>query len=272
MVPVFLTLAAPLAKARRVPLLLWYTHWHAGRALHVATGLADAVLSVDRRSFPLETPKARGIGHAIDVDRFRPRQGDRTPGPLRLLALGRTARWKGYGTMLDALEAAPALDAQLEIRGPQLTDDERAHRTELEARIAGSEALRERVRLEPPVPRDEIPGLLAAADALVSATEPRGSETLDKVVFEAAACGVPVVASNTALDELLAGLPLRLRFAARDAADLAAVLREVDAAGAATRAAAGRELRRRVVEQHSVDHWADAVLAVAREEGPRRRS
>src|SRR5918912_1261993 len=45
MVPTFLVSAAPLAKARRTPLLLWYTHWHASPQLRVATALADAVLS-----------------------------------------------------------------------------------------------------------------------------------------------------------------------------------------------------------------------------------
>ena len=51
-----------------------------------------------------------------------------TDGPLQLLALGRGAL-EGYDTMLEALELAVrrGLDAQLEIRGPQLTDDERAH-------------------------------------------------------------------------------------------------------------------------------------------------
>ena len=44
--------------------------------------------------------------------------------------LGRTARWKGYDTMLRGLELAieRGLDAQLELRGPQLTEDEEAHR------------------------------------------------------------------------------------------------------------------------------------------------
>ena len=37
--------------------------------------LASVVLSVDRRSFPLESPKVRGIGHAIDVGAFRLRPG-----------------------------------------------------------------------------------------------------------------------------------------------------------------------------------------------------
>jgi hypothetical protein len=42
-------------------------------------------------------------------------------------------------------------------------------------------------------------------------------------------------------------------------------LRETAAAGAARRAEVGEELRRRVIEQHSLDHWADEVIRVVRE-------
>lgn len=264
MVPLFVLLAAPLAKPLRVPLLLWYTHWRAGRTLRLALPLLDAVLSVSAASFPLATSKIRPTGHAIDVARFAPqtRPGPSGP-PLRLVALGRTARWKGYDTMLAALELAVARggDVLLEIRGPQLTDDERAHQRELEATVAGSSRLRDRVRIEPSLPRDELPALLASADGLVSATQPLGAETLDKVVYEAAACGVPVVASNSALDEFLGGLPLRLRFPPRDAEALAEVLLELAAASPEERTAAGAELRRRVVQAHSLQSWADAVTA-----------
>jgi glycosyltransferase involved in cell wall biosynthesis len=271
MVPTFVALAAPLAKPARVPLLLWYTHWHASRALRLATRLADRVLSVDRRSFPFETDKLRGIGHAIDVERFvphaRPAASD---GALRLLALGRFARWKGYATLLEGFRLAveEGLDATLEVRGPELTDDERRHRAELAALVAATPALAERVRLEAPVVRDEIPALLAGADALVSATEPRGSETLDKVVYEAAACAVPVVSSNTALAEFLDGLPVELRFRARDPADLARALSGLAAAGGEARAQAGATLRLRVEQGHSLSSWADAVAASVAELGP----
>ena len=264
MVPLFLLLVAPLAKAVRVPLLLWYTHWHASRSLRLATRLADVVLSVDRRSFPLETPKLRATGHAIDVSRFTPADDARPDGPLRVLALGRMARWKGYETMLEGLRIAVdgGLDAELELRGPALTDDESAHRSELEQAVDGSEKLRGRVRIEPPVPRDEIPAMLRGADVLLSATQPHGGETLDKVVYEAAACGVPIVASNDALREFVDGLSLRLLFPARDADALAGVLLGLVAAGPEERRRAGLELRRRVVAQHSVESWADAVTAL----------
>jgi glycosyltransferase involved in cell wall biosynthesis len=267
MVPVFALLAAPLAKPLRVPVLLWYTHWNPGRSLRLALPLVDVVLSVSAGSFPLSTRKLHPTGHAIDVTRFAPSGRPRADGPLRLVALGRTARWKGYDTMLEALErfVARGGDAQLEIRGPQLTDDEHEHRRELEATVAASPALRDRVRIEPPLPRDELPALLGAADALLSATQPRGSETLDKVVYEAAACGLAVFASNSALEEFLGGLPLELRFPPRDPDALARLLLAFAASTPEERTEAGRELRRRVVESHSVGSWAAAVAAIVSE-------
>ena len=264
MVPLFVLLMAPLTKLLRVGIFLWYTHWNAGRTLRLALPLLDGVLSVSSRSFPLATSKLHATGHAIDVARFTPSEDAPADGPLRLLALGRTARWKGYDTMLKALEVATerGLDAQFELRGPHLTADEEAHRRELEAIVAESHVLRDRVRIEPALARDAIPARLRAADALLSATQPRDSETLDKVVYEAAACGVPVIASNTALDEFLTGLPVELRFEARDAEGLAETLLAFAAAGPTARRAGGAELRRRVVAGHSVESWAEAVTKI----------
>ncbi len=266
MIPIFLTLAAPLARARRVPLLLWYTHWNADRSLRLAVRLADCVLSVDERSFPIETPKLIATGHAIDVERFSPdpRGPRRADGALSLLALGRLTPWKGYDTLLAALALAVGrgLDATLEIRGPALTPPEEAHRLELERTIATSATLRDRVVLAGPLPRDRVPELMRGADALVSATQPDRAETLDKVVYEAAACGTPVISSNIALREFLAGLPVELLFARRDPEALAAVLQAVGALEPAARAAIGRTLRERVVHGHSVESWADTVVRI----------
>ena len=261
MVPQFALLAAPLARMRRMPILLWYTHWHAGRVLRLATAAVDRVLSVDASSFPLATPKLRAVGHAIDVHRFAPSENGSHPGPLRLLALGRTARWKGLATLLDALEQSTG-DVQLEIRGPSLTDDERAHRDELQRRIDDEKLP---VELLDAVPRAAVPALLGRSDAVVSPNEPRTGATLDKGVFEAAACARPVISTNAGFAPLLGGLGLPLVAPPRDPHALAAAIDAVAEADPALRASVGDELRRRVVASHSLEHWAESVLAAISE-------
>jgi glycosyltransferase involved in cell wall biosynthesis len=275
MVPQFVLLAAPAVRIRRVPLALWYTHWHSGATLRAATAVVDVVFSVDRSSFPLPTPKVRGIGHAIDVERFAPGAVSAQEGPLRLLALGRTARWKGLSTLLDALSLAVGrgADVHLEIRGPSLTEDERAHRRELERRVENDDSLRTRVAILPSVPRSEIPTLLASVDLVVSPNEPRSGATLDKAVFEAAACARPVLSTNPAFASLLGGLALPLLAPARDPESLAAGIEALAAAGRLALARAGEQLRARVVADHSLDHWADSVIEALREiRSPRARA
>jgi glycosyltransferase involved in cell wall biosynthesis len=259
MVPQFALLAAPVARARRLPLLLWYTHWHASRALRAATRIVDAALSVDRSSYPAPTDRLRAIGHAIDVDRFDAPPVAPHDGPLRLLALGRTARWKGLATLLDALELTEE-DLRLEIRGPSLTPDEEAHRNELAVRADGA-----RVSVLEAVPRDEVAALLAGIDVVVSPNEPRAGATLDKAVFEAAACRRLVVSTNDAFAPLLGELPVELLAPPRDARSLAARLDALARTDAAIRAAAGDVLRKRVIERHSLGHWADEVVRVVTE-------
>ncbi|HEY6962566.1 MAG TPA: glycosyltransferase [Gaiellaceae bacterium] len=254
MVPQFALLAAPIARARRAPLLLWYTHWHASRALRAATRIVDAALSVDASSYPVPTPRLHAIGHAIDVERFDAPSVEPHDGPLRLLALGRTARWKGLGTLVEAVELAEA-DLRLEIRGPSLTADEVEHRRELAARADVRDA----------VPREEVPELLAGIDLVVSPNEPRAGATLDKAVFEAAACRRPVLSTNAAFRPLLGGLPVDLIAPPRDAAALAARLDAFAGSPLDARIAAGDELRRRVARDHSLDHWARAVVDVVTE-------
>ncbi len=49
MIPLYVLLAAPQVRPRRIPLLLWYTHWKASAQLRVAEQLATAIVSVGRR-------------------------------------------------------------------------------------------------------------------------------------------------------------------------------------------------------------------------------
>jgi glycosyltransferase involved in cell wall biosynthesis len=258
MCPVYAVLAAPLARPARVPVLLWYTHWHASRTLRLAERAATTVLSVDRRSFPLDSPKVRAIGHGIDLDEFPCRHDTHAADGLRLLALGRYSPAKGLDVVLRALRRLldGGHDVRLIVRGPTLSALERGHADAL-GRLAAELRLRDNVDFGGPVPRSEVPDLLAAADALVNNMR---AGAPDKVVYEAAAACTPVVASNPVFDTLL---PETMRFDREDPASLAARLEAFARTPVAERVELARILRRRVAEAHSVEHWADEVLAAA---------
>jgi glycosyltransferase involved in cell wall biosynthesis len=240
-VPRYAILAAPLTGPRRVPLLLWFTHWKPSRTLVLAERLSTAVVSVDRRSFPIASGKVVAIGHGIDTDLFN--CVARVPAArLRAVALGRTSPAKGFETIA---RAAGLADVDLEIYGSSSTREERNERARLES--LG-------VRMGDPVPYSEVRELLSSKDVLVNNMR---EGALDKVVYEAAATCMPVLASNTGFDDVL---PPGLRFRRDDPADLAEKLRRL---ASVDRNDVGRELRVRVEGRHSAGHWADEVLAVA---------
>jgi glycosyltransferase involved in cell wall biosynthesis len=241
MVPRDAVLASPLTRRRRVPLFLWFTHWKASGTLRLAERVSTRVLSVDERSFPLRSRKVVGIGHGIDTEAFACVERPEVL-PLRVVSLGRTSPAKGYETIARAASLA---GVELEVRGASVTAEEHAERARLEA--LG-------VSVEPPVPFAEVPALLGRKDVLVDNMR---EGALDKVVYEAAATGMPVLASNAGFDDVL---PPELRFDRRDPADLAerlTRLRDVD------RNELGRDLRVRVEARHSAVHWAKALLDVA---------
>src|SRR5262249_57326852 len=84
---------------------------------------------------------------------------------------------------------------------------------------------------------------------------------LDKVVFEAAGAGLPVLVASDGFASLVDGVDPSLRFGQDDAADLAARIRALHDAGAGRRVAIGATLRARVQSSHSVEHWADQIIA-----------
>jgi glycosyltransferase involved in cell wall biosynthesis len=234
MVPLYAVLAAPLVRPRRIPLVLWYTHWKGHAVVRAAERVCTAVASVDVRSFPVRSSKVRGIGHGIDLAEFA--CTDAPPPPVQALVLGRYSPAKGLETILRAAREA---EVAVEAHGSDETFE--AYRRELQREFPEA-------RLEGPVPRAQVPELFARSHVLVNNMR---AGAPDKVVYEAAAACLPVLASNPVFDDLLSD---ELRFARDDVDGLARKLRALDVRRRP-------ELRELVAQRHSVEHWADGLLA-----------
>jgi glycosyltransferase involved in cell wall biosynthesis len=237
MVPLYAVLAAPLVRPLRIPLVLWYTHWKGHAVVRAAEKLCTAIVSVDVRSFPIASNKVHAIGHGIDLSEFT--CSDAPDGPLRALVLGRYSPAKGLETIL---RGAALAGVHVEAHG---SDDTFAAYKRGLAPLAGN------ADLDGPVARADVPALFARSHVLINNMR---AGAPDKVVYEAAASCLPVLASNPVFDDLL---PPELHFDRDDPESLALRLREL---GARRRP----ELRELVARNHSVEHWADGVLATVR--------
>ena len=175
---------------------------------------------------------------------------------LRLLALGRTSPAKGLDVVVRAVAEAGD-GVRLDTHGPSLSDEERAHRADLERLVAGARARGSRpdrrcgsARRGPGAPREPRCARQQHARRCAGQGRVRGCGKL------CARCSPRT----------------RLRLAARSGAALrrATIPRRSPSGSASSRrstrrrrAEIGRALRERVEARHSVQTWARGILAAA---------
>jgi glycosyltransferase involved in cell wall biosynthesis len=260
MAPLFAAMAAPLLRACRIPLVLWYARGGAAsRTLRVAAWWADTVVTPSRDSFPLAGDRLVVTGHGIDTTRFAPAAGAVPHGGFRVVSVGRVAPVKRLEVLVDAAGVlrdgfAPGA-LQVSIVGPVLEGD-RAYRERLARRIHDA-GLSDIVSLEGPVLPARVPDVYRAADVGVNLSD---TDSVDKAALEAMACGVPVVVSNRSFAPILGPVDGRLLVPKGDAALLAGQLARLAAAAPTERAALGERLRAVVVRDHSLDRLADLLV------------
>jgi D-inositol-3-phosphate glycosyltransferase len=266
--PGFAVAAAPIARLAGRPTFLWYAHGHVSPTLRLAHTLVAGVGTSTPEGFRIESPNVTITGQGIDLGRFRPAES--WPQQERLLSVGRFSPVKRYDTLLDALAAPPLAarhDLAVELLGGVHSESERAHLESLKAR-ATAFGLGERVRFVPGLPHAEIVPAYQRATLFATAS---ATGSLDKAALEAAACGLPPIVCSPAFRALYGDRWPDLSFASPD-----------DAAGLSARLAASLDrspderrevalaIRDRIAAEHSVEHWADAVVGMI-ERGLARR-
>jgi glycosyltransferase involved in cell wall biosynthesis len=260
--PVFAAATAPIARLSGRPTYLWYAHGHVSPLLRVAHALVAGVGTSTPEGFRIPSPKVTITGQGIDLDRFRP--ANALPSGERLLSVGRFSPVKRYETVLDALVAPPLAhrtDLEIELLGGVHSASEAAYLELLRGR-AMSHDLAKRIRFSTGLPYAEIVPTYQRASLFATAS---ATGSLDKVVLEAAACGLPPIVCNPAFRDLYGARWPELSFATPgDAQGLSERTADWLDRSPAERRDAALGIRADVERLHSVDHWADAVVGMVR--------
>jgi len=245
---VYVLLLAPLLPLRRVRgirLVWWKTHGQLGRGSRIAWRLADAIATASEESFPVVTRKKAVLGHGIDTSLFSD-TADASRGGRTLLVVGRLDPVKHVEDALEALELLA--DARLRVVGPP-GDPGYVRRLSVGAD--------ERVSFEPPRTYGRMPELYREADVLVNTSD---TDSVDKVVLEAMACGTVPVTSNRAFERMLG--PHGLFVPKRDPRALADAIRRVLELAPEERTRLAAELRSIVVDSHDLRRLARALASL----------
>ena len=194
-------------------------------AAQAAGGLlaVSAALKADMVALGMPEERIRVHHTGVDLDRFRPRERGAAKralgvdGPL-IVSAGALIPLKGQHLVIEALAALPGVTLILAGDGPE--------RPALE-RLAAARGLASRVHFLGNRPHEELPGLLAAADAMVL---PSQREGLANVWVEALACGTPLVITDVGGAREVIDRPEAGRIVAREAEAIAAAVTDLLAA------------------------------------------
>src|SRR3989344_2570538 len=183
--PEYVVLGGLFWRLWRKRIALWYTHKSVNFNLRLATLLSNVIFTASKESFRLKSSKIQVVGHGIDTDFFSPDASVARGGWL--LSVGRLMRSKRHDL---AIRIAVEEGKELRIAGD---GPERKHLEEL-ARKLGV-----RVQFLGGLTQARLRDEYRKPASLIHTSE---TGSLDKVVLEALACGLPVHTHDPALKVL----------------------------------------------------------------------
>ncbi len=262
MVPRYALVAERPARRAGAGLFLWYTHAGVDARLRRAVERVDRVYTASPESLRLDPATKCVTGHGIDLEHFARPAGEREPGPLRLLSVGRLTPAKDPLVVIEALARlrAAGREIELDLVGGGLAKGDDGYGQRVVARI-DELGLSDTVRLHGAVPYADVPALFHRADLLVNASH---TGSVDKVVLEAMAAGLPFVSCNDSIPHVLRSMgdaALLQDFVPSEPGSLTAVLEALLDRGTEQRLALGAQLRKIVAADHEVDALMQRLVA-----------
>jgi glycosyltransferase involved in cell wall biosynthesis len=201
--------------------------------------------------------KIRVIHCGVDTDYFRPRAGDRRPGPWRIVCVASFEEVKGHKYLIKACEKLRALGINFECHligdGPL--------RADVESRIAAAR-LDAEFHLHGPQRRPKVREKLWDSDVAVLASVPTSSgqrEGIPVALMEAMACGVPVISSNmSGIPELVESGVSGLLLEPRDSEAIAAAMRRLNQSQELAHSL-GRAARQKILDEFDLRNNASRL-------------
>ncbi len=238
---------------------LWYAHGAVTRMLSAALVCTHVVFTSTAQGFRLPSSKVHIVGQGIDTDLFS-FDGHPIGERLRLVTVGRISRTKDIECLLRAVAilVTKGVSTEFTIVGIPLTEEDRVYQGELKA-LVQSLGINAQVVFAGAIANRELPKILALSDIFIHAGR---TGSLDKVLLESLAVGLPTLSSNDAYPGVVATFSSLLTYTAHDADMLATKIMDIRSLDCETLFSQQSALRSLVVEKHGVHDLMGRILKI----------
>ncbi|MBI5229824.1 MAG: glycosyltransferase family 4 protein [Candidatus Magasanikbacteria bacterium] len=212
------------------PVFLWYLHKSVTVCLWLAEKFVTHIVSASPESCRLQSKKIIFVGHGINTDDFRKPRKALPVNTIATVSIGRIAPSKDLKTLILAIyyfkKQNPTQKVSLDIYGEPITKYDYKYADALRSLI-GELDLEQKVHMRGGIIHSHIPETLTNYNLFVHASR---TGSVDKVVLEALAAGLPVVTSSDAyMKELSANIVFQ--FFQGDSRSLAALIEKLHGSG-----------------------------------------
>lgn len=241
---------------------LWYAHGGVSLKLRIAEKLSDIIFTSTKSGFRLKSNKTRIVRQGIDVEVFKPQNQISNPKPkiFRIVTVGRISPVKDYETLINAVEIFKKEGEDLEVKiiGGVGLHEQEEYLNNLK-KIIKEKKLEDIINFFGPVPYKDLAPYLQRADLFVNMSH---TGSLDKVILEAMACGLPILSCNESLSEVLMNYQEKLMYPQRDFIKLAEKIKFIMNLDENEKEKMTKDLRNIVVENHSLNGLVGRIIDV----------
>lgn len=262
--PEYVVLAGWLWRLWGKKVVLWYAHYLPSWRLRLAAIFADQIVTSTRLAYPLESKKLTVLQQGIDTSRFKPAHS-KFPVPnskFRVLFLGRIAPVKNIDVLLKALAIVRQKypKVSLTIIGAPTPGKlkEAAYYQEIK-KLAADLGLSDIADFRLSIPNHQAPEIYNGHDLFVNLTD---VGSFDKTTLEAMACGLLVLVSNPAFENIFPQeLAKVCMFKEKNGEDLAEKILSILKLSTAERKGIGEKSRQIIVKNHSLDTLINRIVS-----------
>lgn len=190
----------------------WYAHGAVSFRLRVASWLSRYIFTSTEQGYRFESAKRKIVGQGIDTDIFTPptnetRTIDKTES-VQLVTVGRVSISKRLETLVHAVKLLldDGQDATLDIVGVPITADDKKYQEQL-MQLIKQQGLEQAITFVGSLDQKALAPYVADHHIFI---QNGNTGSLDKVLLESLASGVPTVSSNESYRSLV--LPVQPQF------------------------------------------------------------